>query len=758
MSYLVLHFDMDFIVGTVCTDNGISYPITNGKEELLWLYFFNDPYQNRISYGKDNKTHFNNSEVNYYGNFFEKIEKQQETFILRGIEHPIIDLLKESRVLDNIKETYIKITIDNNYYIPLLLTFSSSISDNAKQKTVDYLKNNGFEIKSYTIPLAELVSYHALKNRKLKVNNGSVAIFLEAINPTLHLIKLTHSENYFLIDGKSQALEGMGFDPRKLALLRFVVNEANKTIGALFNENEKMEECKRMELFADDWLKKLDATSPNRPCLIREVCFSKMPNSKKEVLVKKSDLDSDTGAYTQKLRDIFEAFCYDNVQGDVAAVFLLGNCFQSGRVKTSFEQIIEADKIFAYTNKDIHDILAVYPKIDITRYASEESRIKERAKADELKLAEQRVLETRLQKEQEKAVENAKAEQKAEENRKEAEKLFERAVALEKEGKLEDARINAENAVALDKTNKEYKLFYDELKEKIKRLIEKTELYKKYLSNADDFLKKGEHEKALEEYEAARIVFDNADIIKKIIDVKHLIKNKEKKGQQIAQLIQDANTFAINNNYNSAKKKINEIFSIDSSNVEATHLLTNITKALEEIEIQYKTLVKEADINLIEERFSSAISKYNEALKIRPDDTYCLGQLKLAHDKKDSLKPKLPPKPENLKPKEPLPQNIKQTVNAKPNNVAPSVPVFSKANPKINGVLPGSITANNDRSIPPPQDVKKTVNTKPNNVAPSAPVFPKAKPMLDGVLPGSKPAKNDRSIPPPPPAVPKNRK
>ena len=187
-------------------------------------------------------------------------------------------------------------------------------------------------------------------------------------------------------------------------------------------------------------------------------------------------------------------------------------------------------------------------------------------------------------------------------------------------------------------------------------------------------------------------------------------------------------------------------------------MLTNITKALEEIEIQYKTLVKEADINLIEERFSSAISKYNEALKIRPDDTYCLGQLKLAHDKKDSLKPKLPPKPENLKPKEPLPQNIKQTVNAKPNNVAPSVPVFSKANPKINGVLPGSITANNDRSIPPPQDVKKTVNTKPNNVAPSAPVFPKAKPMLDGVLPGSKPAKNDRSIPPPPPAVPKNRK
>ena len=166
MSNLVLHIDVDFIVGAICADNGTSSPIINGQEELLWLYFFNNPHQNSISYGKDNKTHFNNSEVNYYGKFFEKIEKQQETFILRGIEHPVIDLLKESGLLENIRETYYHKTLDNTDNIPTLLTFSSSISDNAKQKTVDYLKNNAFEIKSYTIPLAELVSYHALSNKK----------------------------------------------------------------------------------------------------------------------------------------------------------------------------------------------------------------------------------------------------------------------------------------------------------------------------------------------------------------------------------------------------------------------------------------------------------------------------------------------------------------------------------------------------------------------------------------------------------------
>lgn len=627
MSYLVLHIDVEFIVGTVCADNGTASLITNGKEELLWLYFFNNPHQNSITYGKDNKAHFNNSEINYYGKLFDKIEKEQETFLLRGIEHPIIDLLKESGLLDNIRKTYLQKTHDNTQAIPTLLTFSLSIGDNAKQKTVDYLKTNGFEIKSYTIPLAELVSYHTLNNKKLKVGNGSVAIFLEATNPTLHLMKLALSDNYFLMDGKPQTREGMGFDPRKLALLRFVVNEANKSIGALFSESEKVEECKRLELQADDWLKKLDATNSNMPYNIRAVSFSKMPNSKRDVLVRKSDLDSDTGSYTQGLKDIFDAFHADNVQGDVTAVILMGNCFQSERVKTSFEQMVGADKLFFYANNDIHNILSVYPKIDITRYASEESRIKERAKAEELKQAEQRAFEDRQRKEREMAAQKAATEQKAEENRKEAKKLFDRAVGLEKEGKLEDARVNTENAIALELTNREYKQFLDDLKDKIKNLNDKNELYKKYLSNADKLLKDGELEKALEEYEAAKFVFDNAEIIAKIIDVKRLIKEHEKQKVKIYQLLNDVKELIQQKDFKNAKSKINDILSIDKTNAEAARLLSEIDQIYKQQEKQFNDFVKSADKYYNSANFSEAINHYKQALSIRPDDTYCLQQI-----------------------------------------------------------------------------------------------------------------------------------
>lgn len=706
MSYLVLHIDVEFIVGTVCADNGTASLITNGKEELLWLYFFNNPHQNSITYGKDNKSHFNNSEINYYGKLFEKIENEQETFLLRGIEHPIIDLLKESGLLDNIRKTFLQKTHDNTQAIPTLLTFSLSIGDNAKQKTVDYLKTNGFEIKSYTIPLAELVSYHTLNNKKLKVGNGSVAIFLEATNPTLHLMKLALSDNYFLMDGKPQTREGMGFDPRKLALLRFVVNEANKSIGALFSESEKVEEYKRLELQADDWLKKLDATNSNMPYNIRAVSFSKMPNSKKDVLVRKSDLDSDTGSYTQGLKDIFDAFHADNVQGEVAAVILMGNCFQSERVKTSFEQMVGADKLFFYANNDIHNILSVYPKIDITRYASEEARIKERAKAEELKQAEQRAFEDRQQKEQEMAAKKAAAEQKAEENRKEARELFERAVSLEKEGKLEDARVNTENAINLDKSNREYKQFLDDLKDKIKNLNEKNELYKKYLSNADKLLKDGELEKALEEYEAAKFVFDNAEIIAKIIEVKRQIKNSETKKKQIAQLDSEARVLVQNKNFNAAKVKIDAILAIDSSNTEAKKLQTKIDETLQEIENHYKALIKEADISLRELRFESAIKKYNEALRIKPDDGYCLSQLKVVADKKESLKPPPPPPP----------GKVTKADNA---GLTPPPPI-----PTRDKLLSNGLSSKKDRPPPPPSIVPKSGN---NGKIPPPPPAPKKK-------------------------------
>jgi tetratricopeptide (TPR) repeat protein len=198
---------------------------------------------------------------------------------------------------------------------------------------------------------------------------------------------------------------------------------------------------------------------------------------------------------------------------------------------------------------------------------------------------------------------------------------------LEKIDKLEDARVNVENAIELDNTNKVYKQFFDDLKDKIKKLIEKTELYKKYLSNADNFLEKGDLEKALDKYEEAKYVFDNAEIIAKIIEVKRLVKEKEKQKSKITQLTLDAKGLIQQKDFQKAKSIINEISSIDKTNSDATKLLTEIDQILKQQETQFNDFVKSADIFFDANKYVEATNAYNQALILNPDSSYCMRQL-----------------------------------------------------------------------------------------------------------------------------------
>jgi|LSQX01.2.fsa_nt_gb hypothetical protein len=702
MNYLALHIDIDFLVGTICADeNTHSFTIKDGIEDFFWLYFYNDPYHHIVSFGKENQKHFSNCETNYYGNFFDLIENENNTFSIGEYKYQIIELLRHSKLIDKLKKTFNEKTHEKLENIPTLLTFSLSVSELAKQKLVEYLNSKGFNIISYTIPLSELACFFAFRSNKVNFTNGNIVAFLEASNSDLHLMTLMFSTDYFMLNGKPETKKGLGIDPRKRALLKYVVNKIG-TMGIL-SEQEKETEYKIMEPKADEWLLKLDLQTNNCPVDVSEA-LSKMPNAKKRVLLFKDKIAEFTGSDIQLIIDNYSDYINRNINQTIAAIFLLGNCFQNDILKKKFEYLIGADKLFFYTNNDIHKILSEYPKIDITRYASEEARIKERAKAEELKLAEQRAFEDRQRKEREMAAQKAATEQKAEENRKEAKKLFDRAVGLEKEGKLEDARINTESAIALELTNREYKQFLDDLKDKIKNLNDKNELYKKYLSNADKLLKDGELENALEEYEAAKFVFDNAEILAKIIEVKRLIKSRESQKILIEKLISQTNELIQNRNFESAKIKINEILSVDSSNVDAKKLLLKINEILQKIEFQFKTLIEEADTNLSELHFEFAINKYKEALRIYPNDDYCLGQLKVAAEKKSSLKP--PPPPPIKSPK------------TKINGMIPPPPIPIKDKPLSNG-----LSSKKDGPPPPPSIAPKSGNKV--KIPPPPPPVPK---------------------------------
>lgn len=612
MSHLVIHIDEEYIVGTVCTDNGNSVPIKNGDEDLLWLYFFNDPHQDLVSFGKGNKQHYRKGEVNYYGDFFAELLKDTGSFTLRGIEKTTIDLLDSSNLLRLLADQYHKITHSTDSSIPTLITFSLSISDLAKQKTIDYLKGHGFDIKSYTIPLSELVCYYPFDKRKFTPAKGSMSLLLAATNSTLYVMKLVFSGDYFIIDGEYKKYKGEGIDPRKRAIVKFVVNKINIAVGAL-RSDEIEDECIKKDILADEWLKLLDTQNLNRPTRICD-SLTPMPHSFRDVLVKKSDVESDTGAYVQRLIDILETFKQDNLSGDAAGVFLLGNCFNNNMVKNRFEERYKNNsELFFYADKDIRDILSIYPKLPYDKYKDEESRIKELALAEERKLAEQREIEDKKRKEEERIEAEKNRLLQLEENRRRAEEFYSRALELETAGQLEDAKVNAENAKLLDRDNLSYKNYYIEICQKINNLNEKNNLYKALLKDGEDLASKGNYKDAIVKYEAAKGIFDNAEIIKLIIDVKA-------KNNKFEELYSEAVKLFNSKDWQSAEEKISECIKLCPNDETAQALSDKIKKEIEAVKIQ--GMIDEVNNLINEESLDKAETKIDELRNLDPTNKF----------------------------------------------------------------------------------------------------------------------------------------
>ena len=380
--YLILYVDVEFIVGAISTGYGNPHVINIEGDILQWLYFFNDPHQHTVSFGKRYKKHYMDGEVNYYGKFLHSIENKDATFSLRHVDYPLIELLEVSGMLKMWEMEYNHTTQSVPETIPTLLTYSSSISDLAKQNFVDYLKGKGFDIKSYTIPLSELALKKLLIDGKINSDDGKATLMIEATNATLHFTKLVYHDQYFMKDGDVRSIQGKGIDPRKRALCKFLVGEMNSLTGLLSTEDEKEEEIERLEPQAADWLKNIDAQSGTRPFYIRNISFKIAKHITRDILVNKENLESDTGRYVQYLTDEYSAFKNEFCPNGVSYCCFVGNCFVSVRIKERFESVVGKERAFFFRTTDVADIICVYPRIDLQRYADEENRIKAKAEAD----------------------------------------------------------------------------------------------------------------------------------------------------------------------------------------------------------------------------------------------------------------------------------------------------------------------------------------------------------------------------------------
>jgi tetratricopeptide (TPR) repeat protein len=629
-NYLILHIDIEFIAGIVYTGNGRSHPIKNGNEELLWLYFFNDPRQNKVTFGKDNKKHYNNLELNYFGDFFNQITEDNLKFNVRGTLRPILELIENSGLLELLRNKYKEVTLDVEEKIPTLITFSSSISNSAKQLMVEFLASRNFNIESYTIPLAELISFYYLKEDKISASHGKSILFLKATNTALHLMKLNFTDGYFLKEETTSLIyKGKGYDPRKKSIVKLVVNEVNTATGVLSSSDEIEKECERFESIAEDWLKRIDASSGNRPIFIRAISLSLAPYMFKDILVRREDIENDTGYYIQELIDIYNAFESDHIteKASIASVILFGNCFNNSLIKKKFENQIDQEKLIIATTNKLLEILSVYPSIDIRRYSDTEARIKALAQAESEAKAQQSAMEYKRKKDEDEKLKKIEDSKKIEKNKRIAKDLFDKAIRLEAENNLLDAIANLENARELDPDNEEILLLYKTLKEKKIELEMVTKQYKKLLSEGEKLNASGDLNEALNKFELAKSIIDSPEIRTTIIELKSKIKEQINIRKVAVQHYNSARQYFDEMKFAESKSEIEASLKLDETNIDANQLLNNINKVILKQEKEFNELRENADNLFKKKNLNEATDEYKRALVIFPGDLYCLNKL-----------------------------------------------------------------------------------------------------------------------------------
>ncbi len=621
--YLILYVDVEFIVGAIGTGYGNPHVINIEGDILQWLYFFNDPHQHTVSFGKRYKKHYMDGEVNYYGKFLHSIENKDAIFSLRHVDYPLIELLEVSGMLKMWEMEYNHTTQSVPETIPTLLTFSSSISDLAKQNFVDYLKGKGFDIKSYTIPLSELALKKLLIDGRINSDDEKATLMIEATNATLHFTKLVYHDQYFMKDGDVKSIQGKGIDPRKRALCKFLVGEMNSLTGLLSTEDEKEEEIERLEPQAADWLKKIDAQSGTRPFYIRNISFKIAKHITRDILVNKENLESDTGRYVQYLTDEYSAFKNEFCPNGISYCCFVGNCFVSDRIKERFESVVGKERAFFFRTTDVADIICVYPRIDLQRYADEENRIKAKAEADAHKQQAERDEQRKRDEAKAKADEEARRIAEEKQRKDSAEKAYQRSLDLDRQGNLEDAKANVDNAVNLVPEDLKYRQFADYLTDKIKKQRETLQLYKTYLLAGDKCCNEGKFDKALVEYEKAKSVDDNAEIKGKIIECNVQIKEQKKQKEKIDALKIEIEELLASKNIILSEDKINKLAVLDIDDKTVNAYKTELQKIRDEKEeLERQTLAdlkKQLNNAMFAENWEDALKIVNNYLAIKKD-------------------------------------------------------------------------------------------------------------------------------------------
>lgn len=381
MKSLSLYVDKWFISVAVNIDGKVMPLSLPNGEDRIWLFFHEDIANNRIIYGKTWEINYRDKQPHYFGDIFNLIESG-DNYFTRYDNRPeeIREIFKVANIFSHLHQA-----IDEEGIIDTYLSFSSNISDVARYKFIEELKEANFNVVESVARISHLALEDA-KKRNIFNTNGHYLV-LAATNDNLHYALYEYIDDIFLRKNEG-SLPGMGLDVRKRALVEAIVENVNRTTRLLSSTDELALEYIRQERFADDWLRKIANSRPNFPVAFPDITFAVAPNNPYPVSVIPRELDERTNGIVEDIvRKVAEFVKNNHLQShQIDGIILIGNTFTNQKFSTAINNrfILNENKIITYKEIELPKIVNIYTQIDCNQFKAANEKFVENAKTQDI--------------------------------------------------------------------------------------------------------------------------------------------------------------------------------------------------------------------------------------------------------------------------------------------------------------------------------------------------------------------------------------
>ena len=193
---------------------------------------------------------------------------------------------------------------------------------------------------------------------------------------------------------------------------------------------------------------------------------------------------------------------------------------------------------------------------------------------------------------------------------------------LLKAGQTKDALAAYNKALEIFPTDKYVTNQVQQITARLEKEAESKRQFENHLHLADNLLAEAKLDEALLQLNLAQaIVPGDADLLKKLDETKKAMTLRDANEKSFQQLLADAENAVLRKNYTTAKEKLNQAIKLFPNDETALSKLAEATK-LEQRQTLYNEQVALADAAYENKNMESALSLYQKAVGIWPEDAY----------------------------------------------------------------------------------------------------------------------------------------